>query len=260
MPGKDNGTWSGFLEARGIDLDHCEGEMEGYDELFRRLDDHSMWEQVKAEDVDRILQQTFGGALARIGFLPSARRRWSRNRVPEIRDVFEIQALKGATVSPRWGFSLDFVPHVAPRGVKWHRTAKSAMFDLVDDPCDTMDVKDRRMAPFPMSTLRGTNFLEQAAVASVEASLSQATKIWEQVHSDYDLIGVCEMLRSRQGVRFDFKYIQQPLAFAFILARVGKVEEARLELPKAHAYSNASAAVRSRLDQLLEEAAVRSAG
>jgi hypothetical protein len=36
----DDGTWSGFLEARGVDLDVHEHEVEGYDELFRLLDDH----------------------------------------------------------------------------------------------------------------------------------------------------------------------------------------------------------------------------
>jgi hypothetical protein len=35
-----DGTWSGFLEARGLDLDAHEHEIEGYDELFRLLDDH----------------------------------------------------------------------------------------------------------------------------------------------------------------------------------------------------------------------------
>jgi hypothetical protein len=36
----DDGTWSGFLEARGVDLDDREKELEGYDELFRCLDDY----------------------------------------------------------------------------------------------------------------------------------------------------------------------------------------------------------------------------
>ena len=39
-----------------------------------------MWEQVQAEDVDRVLQRSFGSALERIGFQPSSRRRWSSTR------------------------------------------------------------------------------------------------------------------------------------------------------------------------------------
>jgi hypothetical protein len=105
------------------------------------------WEQVKAEDVDLILQRQFGSALERLGFQPSSRRRWSRSRVPEMRDLFEVITLKGATLSPRWGFSLDLAPHVTPAGVKWHRTAKSAMFDVVDDPIDTTPVEDLELSP-----------------------------------------------------------------------------------------------------------------
>jgi hypothetical protein len=39
-PAQDDGTWSGFLDARGVNLDDREDELEGYDDLFRCLDDH----------------------------------------------------------------------------------------------------------------------------------------------------------------------------------------------------------------------------
>ena len=215
-----------------------------------------MWEQVKAEDVDLLLQRQFGSALERIGFEPSSSRRWSRSRVPDIRDLFEVTTLKGATLSPRWGFSLDFAPHVTPAGVKWHRTAKSAMFDVVDDPVDTTRVEDLELSPPFMFTMQGTAHLERAAVASAEASLGEATRFWEQVHDERDLLRMVEMFRSRPVVRFGFdNYVQHPVALAFTLARVGRVEDARTELQRAHAYSTGSAAVRSRLDQLLENAA-----
>ena len=34
----DDGTWGGFLEARSLELDDLEPELETYDELFGRLD------------------------------------------------------------------------------------------------------------------------------------------------------------------------------------------------------------------------------
>jgi hypothetical protein len=217
-----------------------------------------MWEPVAAEQVDLILQRQFGSALERIGFQPTSRRRWSRSRAPDMRDLFEVTTIKGATLSPRWGFSLDFCPHVTAAGVKWHRTAKSAMFDVVDDPIDTTRVEDLELNPLFMFTMHGSARLEQAAVASAEASLRAATKFWEQVHDERDLLGVVEMLRSRPVVRFGFdNYVQHPVALAFTLARVGRVEDARTELQKAHAYSAGSAVVRSRLDRLLEDAAPR---
>jgi hypothetical protein len=132
-----------------------------------------MWEQVKADEVDLLLQRIFGGALECIGFQPSSRRRWCRSRVPGMRDLFEVAALKGATLSPRWGFSLDYAPHLTPGGVN--------------------------------------------------------------------------------GLGF-YNYVQSPMALAFTLARVGRLEDARKELREAYAYAAATPIVRSRLDALLGNA------
>jgi hypothetical protein len=219
-----------------------------------------MWEQVKAEDVDLILQRIFGTALESNGFQPSSRRRWNRSRVPGMRDLFEVAALKGATLSPRWGFSLDFAPHVTPGGVKWHRTGKSAIFDIVDDPVDITSPYEINQSPFSMFTMNGFAFLEKAAIGSAEASLREATKFWEQVHGESDIIRVADRLRTRPAIRFGFyNYVQQPLALAFTLSRVGRLEEARTELQKASAYATATPAIRSRLEALLHDAAGKGA-
>lgn len=37
---------------------------------------------------------------------------------------------------PRWGTSLDFVPHVRGEAVRFHRTNKGAVIDVLFDPID----------------------------------------------------------------------------------------------------------------------------
>lgn len=178
--------------------------------------------------------------------------------MPGIRDLFEVAALKGATLSPRWGFSLEYVPHVTAGGIKWHRTEKSAIFDIVDDPVDITSPNEINQSPFSMFTMDGTVFLEKAAIGSAEASVKESTKFWELVHSESDIIRVAEMLRSRPVIRFGFyNYVQQPMALAFTLARVGQLEEARTELQSAHGYATATPEIRSTLEALLNNAAGR---
>jgi len=57
-------------------------------------------------------------------------RRWVDGSVPPVRRLFEMQLLKGAAMQACWGFSLDFVPHVSAGRVKWHRSDKTARFDI----------------------------------------------------------------------------------------------------------------------------------
>jgi hypothetical protein len=67
--------------------------------------------------------------------MPGRPRKWVRAR-PPIRDLIEVVAMKGASLIPRWGISLDFVPHVQGDAIRWHRSDKSAIADIVYDPVD----------------------------------------------------------------------------------------------------------------------------
>src|SRR5262249_33447793 len=95
-----------------------------------------MYESVPAAELDGIFAESFGSILSAQGFEQVDRRRWVRSAKLPIREMFSIVAMKGACFSPCWGFSLDFVPHVSGSSVRWHRTAKAAIFDLCYDPID----------------------------------------------------------------------------------------------------------------------------
>ena len=95
-----------------------------------------MYELVSANEMDDIFDETLGDALDEHGFEQVAPRKWVRSTKAPIRDLVHILAMKGASFVPCWGFSLDFVPHISGSSIRWHRTAKSSMFDLRYDPVD----------------------------------------------------------------------------------------------------------------------------
>lgn len=82
------------------------------------------------------LHAAFDSLLRKVGFERPKPLKWVRSTKVPIRELVEILPLKGAAVSARWGYSIDFVPHVSSGRVRWHRTAKSALLDLVWDPLD----------------------------------------------------------------------------------------------------------------------------
>src|SRR4051812_45253094 len=92
-----------------------------------------------AATVDEMVAGTYGHRLVNTGFSPISRRRWARPRLAWCCDVFELQALKGAAISARWGLSLAYVPHVQGGRLRWHRTLKSAILDLTIDPVDFLE-------------------------------------------------------------------------------------------------------------------------
>lgn len=89
-----------------------------------------MIERTAATLIDEIFEAIFGVELSKHGFKYANHRKWVRSHKDEIRELFLIQALKGANYSPVWGFSLDFVPHCSGKKILWHRTPKSARLDL----------------------------------------------------------------------------------------------------------------------------------
>jgi hypothetical protein len=158
-------------------------------------------------------------------FRKVTRRRWARSQ-PPVRHVFEIAALKGATLVPRWGFSLDFVPHVQGGRLAWHRTEKSARLDLVYDPVDLDADWDARWG---ISTLHGAERVRADAERVLPAAVRRARDWLDGIHEIPSVLERAEWLRTarRAGDRFRFEdWVQQPLAHAFLLARTGARERA----------------------------------
>jgi len=179
-------------------------------------------EPLPIAEFNGVIARTLGAALADHGFEAVAPRRWVRSTRAPIRDLLELQALKGMSYCPMWGISLDFVPHVTQRGdIKWHRSAKSARFDLVYRPID--------FAPTPAAS-RDWSASPFATRAEVDEDLARVTRLvlaqalpfWDGISGGGDLPRVYRDHRRRTGVGLPFEsFPQQCLAEAFVYARCG---------------------------------------
>lgn len=182
-----------------------------------------MFDFVPAAEVDAIVSADADPLLQAAGFA-RVRRRWVRAR-PPIRHVFELESLKGATRSPRWGISFDFVPHLKGSTLAWHRTDKSALLDLVYDPIDFDPDWERAWG---IATLHGAEALRRRTQVVIPRAVSAAVAWLDRVRDAPTALVCAESLRSTKAIRFGFdNYVQAPLAYAFLLARTGSTDAAR---------------------------------
>jgi hypothetical protein len=185
----------------------------------------SDWALTPSAEVDGIVSGIAEPLLMAGGFQTSARRRWARS-YPPIRHVFELAPMKGATFIPRWGLSLDFVPHVKGNELAWHRTDKSAVLDLVYDP---VDFDAEWASSFAIYSLHGADRVRRDAERVLPAAVRKARAWLDGAQELASVLERAEWLRTadRPGRRFAFEnYVQQPLAYAFLLARSGSRDQA----------------------------------
>jgi len=181
------------------------------------------WVPTPAAEVDSIIAAVADPLLVAAGFCAGARRRWVRS-FPPVRHVFELASMKGATLAPRWGVSLDFVPHVKGNALAWHRTDKSAILDLAYDPIDFEPDAERRWG---LGTMHGAKELRRDAERVLPMAIERALSWLADARELPSVLARAEWLRTtdRPGNRFGFEnWVQQPLAYAFLLARTGDVE------------------------------------
>ncbi len=145
---------------------------------------------------------------------------WLRSEDIPIRQVFRLLQWKGGIIAPSWGLSLDFVPHVSTHAVKWHRTEKSAGFDVIHD------ANDRALE---MSFHYGTKDIIERAPEVLRQALARADIFWNSVRTIDELPGAFAALKQENGVHF-YRRTQHALACAFSLAKNGQREAGIKEL------------------------------
>jgi hypothetical protein len=207
---------------------------------------------LSAAQIDEIVKPVVSSPLEGLGFVAITPRRWVRSANTPVRHIFELSPLKGAVLSPRWGFSLDFVPHVSGRDVRWHRSSKAAIFDVCYDPVDAPN-------EFPGSSyihyLHGAYHAASQATDVIARAARAASGFWSQGQQEQDLLKVFAALKARSTVRFGFySYVQHPLAYAFTLARAGQPEHAAAEFEAFVLRKHYPESALPRLQQLFAEA------
>lgn len=205
------------------------------------------FEIVTLEAAHRVISPIVDAALDGRGFEAVAPLKWVRFDGTPIRQMFAFPAWKGGVIAPRWGLSFDFVPHVSGSSVRWHRTNKSAMFDLA------VDARDKLL---DISLIRGEKVVVQRSATVVDTATTRANEFWGRVNSIEDVATAFEWLQIRLstgGLGF-YNYVQHPIALAFALARVGEVAAARSELERFLAGRSLQDPVSIRIGKLLTEA------
>ena len=215
---------------------------------------------IPIEEFNQGVGRTLGSALAAHGFEPVAPRRWVRSSRAPIRDILEVRALKGVSYSPTWGFSLDFVPHVTAGGdTKWHRTPKSARYDLVYWPMDHAP-RESEARDWSVSPVATREELEEDLARVTRMVMAEAIPFWERVRGIEDLPSVYREHRSHPSAGPSFlNFPQQALAAAFVFARCGDGagRQALAEYIRTYEVGPETA---KQLEDLLERAAIARAG
>ena len=178
---------------------------------------------IAAADFNQTVDAEFTARLVPLGLESFRRHKWVYSETAPIRRVFSLYNINSLVLVPVWGISFDFVPHLAAGDeVKWHRTARSAFFDLTYDPLDYTSVHE-------WSIYRGDR-IDEVRKRSQDVSsraVADATSFWKRVRTLEDAGDVFKEWESRPYIRFGFEnYVQAPLAFAFVLAHLGKTDEA----------------------------------
>ena len=200
-----------------------------------------------------IADATWGKLLLGAGFVAIKPRLWVRSRLEFARDVFELSAVKGASYVARCGFSLNFVPHVQGGEVRWHRTAKSVVMDLQLpllpqhelpwglQPVGTPHplVSHRGLEP---TLLRSPKFNYELAQRLSPHDTSSAVDLLAQVTTLVELAAAFQWRKDTNALalREFYSFTQHPIAFAFTLARLNRLPEARLELAKFYEVEQAN--------------------
>ena len=174
-------------------------------------------------EIDNIL----GNALIDIGFDKIKENKWVKDLGAGSRQIVTIAHWKGATSSPSWGYSLDYVPHFdnLRKHIYWHRTNKSALIDVFPLFFDFQKYSFERFTSHK-NHIKALKVALPEIIRDIELFYSRGSGLDE-------LISILERSKAHDGRGLGFwNYLQLPLAYAFVLNKCGQYESARLLLLK----------------------------
>jgi len=167
---------------------------------------------------DAIVASELRGYLPSLGLHEVAPRRWIDGSRPPVRRLFELRLLKGAAITPWWGFSLDFVPHISGGALRWHRSDRTAMLDVIINPAGIVQPS------FLYGARRLTDDLRELLAEIVPA----IERTWLRGSTDASMLEIIHDLKEHGGNCYHYEnYTQLPLAHAFLTAKIGDVGSAR---------------------------------
>ena len=166
-------------------------------------------------------------ATAEMGFQRIGKGLFARPVSADITHVCKLSAYKGYSYGFTWGISLAFVPHEWTRGIKFHRTFKSARLDLWENAHEEKAREGGNERDEFISGLDGEHTLRRQLNRSWKFAAPRAEAWWA---STTTLQGVLDRAKDqimRPPASTDKLHYPGPeLVLAFVLARLGKIDAA----------------------------------
>lgn len=205
------------------------------------------YEFITRAEAEPVIRAAVGGLLRDAGFREEARFKWLRQSQADAWNVVDFYMTKGAGFRARWGLSFPFVPHIVGQDVRWHRTAKAARLDLwILDPA----LEDASPPVFDLCFgLRGLKAQSKKLAPKIEKAVVSSLSLAQGFRDLPRAFEQQEIAWSRWGFN---TFAQHPIAYAFVLARLGRREEGARKLAAVVESESYHEHARNRLRQLFD--------
>jgi hypothetical protein len=173
-------------------------------------------------ELETVFGQVFGGRLAFCGFEAIGPRKWVKETGQGFKYYFFLNALhNGFSYLPCGAVSIDFVPRLIAGRLKIQPKLKNVAVHLSFGDRDGVrwgwDIDKNR-----------AEFREKCERIAGE-SVTEITAWFQRFNSLDDVVGEFDRIRAKSGQSDFYRYPISALAYAFVLARVSRIESARAE-------------------------------
>jgi hypothetical protein len=187
----------------------------------------SPFDPISPSRVRGIAEELIGPDVADLSSLGGAR--FAAVESPDITRLLKLEAWKGAVYSFSWGVSLAYIPNKLSLPLRFHRTLKSARFDLWEDSRSVAERAEHKLEP--ASEFDGED-AARAALSQMWMWALPLAKTWWTQASDLDgVLTLALEQATRQPLVLDALHDPPPqLIAAMTLARLGRLAEAESQL------------------------------
>lgn len=193
-------------------------------------------ETVPASHVFELFEQ--GSKILSDDFQPVSSGLYGRPHSRDITHLLKLNRLKGGAYAIIWGLSLSYVPEQWKKRVRWHRTLKSSHLDLYEQPWECFPPRGWRSSlDLYLEFLHGETYLEET-LSTAWAKLSPRINTWFETMTSIE--AVAAMAHEQMNDGRQIRHLPDPtIVYAFSLARLGRLQEARNSLGKFLSQSQA---------------------
>lgn len=178
----------------------------------------------------QLISEAFQSALSSHGFAQLSPVVWSRPLNDSIQAVVSLGAMKGGSVSPRWGYRLAYVPAIKGDRLAAKGKNDGGVIDLVFDPIDYDAASGPSSWLVSYEPFEGHD-LPIRARRLANRTAEACTAFFAPVKSLADLPAEFDRKKTRPFVRFGWdNYVTEPLAYALTLAKLGQLDNAKTML------------------------------